>query len=91
LISKRLISHNFHLFVLNFLKGSPCNVTLDGRDNGRNPPRGDVTPEGSGTFTGGFNSLGYNAGGYDRRGFDKMGFKKNGKTVNVYSGSQGLK
>ncbi|XP_060588471.1 uncharacterized protein LOC132743894 [Ruditapes philippinarum] len=69
---------NIPMVPLKYPPSSPCNVTLDGRDNGRNPPRGDVTPEGSGTFTGGFNSLGYNAGGYDRRGFDKMGFKKNG-------------
>lgn len=59
-----------------WFQGAPCNVSLDGQDGDRN--RGDITPQGGGTFTGGFNSLGYDAEGYDRRGFDKKGFKKNG-------------
>lgn len=56
--------------------GAPCNHSADGSNNG--PERGDVTPEGSDVFTGGFNVLGYNVDGFDRRGFDKNGYKKNG-------------
>lgn len=50
-------------------------------DENKGTDRGDVTPEGAGSFPGGFNALGYDTNGYDRRGFDKNGYRKTGDYI----------